>query len=598
MQKTRSQIDSKYQWKIEIMYLDTAQWEHDFAWIDEKSERFAQEHGDFTQSAEQLHRLLVASEVIQRRLQHLFVYARMKKDEDNAVESAQAMADRAQSLIGRVSARMAFVQPAILEAGAEKIYGYLEEKPELAQYRFMMEEIFRSAPHTLSTQEEILISKLRDALGASDDIFTMLNNVDMDFGTILNEQGEEQALTHGSYGSFLESANREVRKKAYETLYDAYIKHKNTLAATLGASVKADCAMADVRGFSSALEAGLHGDQIAEEVYTNLIDAVHASLPTLQKYLGIRKRVLGLEKLNMYDLYVPIVQEHSMEIPYEEGTQMMLRALAPLGDDYVAQVKRALSEGWIDVYESKGKTSGAYSFGSYESMPYILLNYQDRLRDVFTLVHEMGHSMHSFYTRKSQPFIYGGHSIFTAEVASTVNEMLLNQYLLKNAKTKEERLYLLTMYLEGFRTTLFRQTMFAEFEYLIHAMQERGEALTTEALSAAYAKLNRLYFGEDVIVDEQIAMEWARIPHFYSAFYVYKYATGYSAANAIARRIQTEGESAVAAYKEFLRSGKSDHPVALLKLAGVDMSKKRSIELAMEIFEELVQELDRELSEH
>ena len=597
MQKERNEIEAKYKWDIDKMYEMQAAWEEDFRWIDAQSQKFAEEHAGFSKSGDKLLRALKDSEAIQRKLQNVFVYARMKKDEDNTLDQYQSMTDRAQSLMAKVSARMAFFQPELIAAGREKIMGFVQENEALKIYTFKLEETFRNEAHTLSESEEVLISKFQEVLSASDDIFTMLNNADMDFGTIKGENGEEQALTHGSYGSFIESSNRAVRKSAFEGIYAAYKKQKNTIATTFAYSVKGDCVIADVRKFDSALAAGLHSDNIPKEVYLNLVSAVNDSLPVLQKYLEIRRKILNLDKLHMYDMYVPLVESKSASISYEDALTLMYKALAPLGTDYIENVKKGVSDGWIDVYENKGKTSGAYSFGTYESMPYILLNYQDRLRDAFTLVHEMGHSMHSYYTRGEQPFVYGGHSIFTAEVASTVNEMLLTQYLLENAKDKEEKLYLINMYLEGFRTTLFRQTMFAEFELLVHAAVENGEVLTGDYLCSEYAKLNQKYFGENVVVDDNIAMEWARIPHFYSAFYVYKYATGYSAANAIARKIKTEGESAVQDYIAFLKSGKSNYPVELLKIAGVDMSEKKPIELAMEIFKELVDEFEKTLEE-
>ena len=593
MQEDRSKMEAKYKWNIDKMYGNLEAWEKDFQWIDAQSQKFAEENADFTKGADKLLKALKDSEAIQRKLQNVFVYARMKKDEDNTLDQYQSMTDRAQTLMAKVSARMAFFQPELMAAGREKIMGYIRENEDLKIYTFKMEESFRNEAHTLSESEEVLISKFQEVLSASDDIFTMINNADMDFGTIQDENGEEKALTHGSYGSFMESSDRRVRKDAYEGIYAAYKKQKNTLATTFAYSIKGDCVVADVRKFDSALAAGLHSDNIPKEVYLNLVNVVNETLPTLHKYLEIRKDILGVDQLHMYDMYVPLVESKTSNINYDDALDLMYKALAPLGEDYIAKAKKGIADGWIDVYENKGKTSGAYSFGTYESMPYILLNYQDRLRDAFTLVHEMGHSMHSYYTRGAQPFIYGGHSIFTAEVASTVNEILLTQYLLENAKTKEEKRYLLNMYLEGFRTTLFRQTMFAEFELFTHEAVEKGEVLTADYLCAEYSKLNRKYFGQDVVVDENIAMEWARIPHFYSAFYVYKYATGYSAANAIARKIKTEGDRAVQDYIAFLKSGKSDDPVELLKIAGVDMGQKKPIELAMEIFKELVEEFKK-----
>lgn len=596
MQIERKDIEEKYKWNIDQMYPTKVQWEKDFAQVEILSDQFGLLNGQVTKGAEELLDALKKSEEIQRKLQNIYVYARMKKDEDNRLEEEQSMADRAQSLLSRASSKMAFFQPELILAGKERIMAYIEEIEELEVYNFMIEEIFRNEAHTLSEQEEVLISKFQETLSASDDIFTMINNADIDFGTVM-DQGQEKPLTHGSYSGFLESPDRETRRAAYEGIYRAYKKQRNTIATTLAYSVKGDCLMADIRKFDSALEAGLHSDHIGTEVYHNLLEVVNENLPSLHKYLGIRKQLLGLDRLEMYDMYLPLIEPKASQVSYEEGLSLMEKALAPLGETYIEDMKKGLAEGWIDVYENKGKTSGAYSFGTYESMPYILLNYQNKLRDVFTLVHEMGHSMHSYYTRSNQPFVYGGHSIFTAEVASTVNEMLLNRYLLDRAQDQEEKLYLINMYLEGFRTTLFRQTMFAEFELITHQAVEAGQVLTADFLSSEYSQLNQKYFGEDVLVDENIAMEWARIPHFYSAFYVYKYATGYSAASAIARKILSEGEKAQENYIDFLKTGKSNYPIELLKIAGIDMSQKGPVELALETFKDLVDEFEKTLKE-
>jgi oligoendopeptidase F len=393
----------------------------------------------------------------------------------------------------------------------------------------------------------------------------------------------------------MESRKRSVREEAFKTMYEAYHKLRNTLAATYGFNTKTDVVMARIRRYPSAIEAALSGDNIPLSVYDNLILAVNDRLGVLHRYLEHKRRLLGVDTLHMYDVYAPAVPGREEKLPYAEALRIMRAGLAPLGDAYLDAAERGAADGWIDVFENEGKTSGAYSFGSYDSKPFILLNYNDRLKDLFTLVHEMGHSMHAWYTRKTQPFVYGGHSIFTAEVASTVNESLLMQHLIAGARDPGEKKYLLCMYIEEFRTTLFRQTMFAEFERLTHASVERGEALTADLLSREYLALNKKYFGEAVVSDEAIAAEWARIPHFYRAFYVYKYATGFSAATAIAKRLLTGGAAARDAYIAFLKTGESDDPIELLKIAGVDMSEPAPVAQAMDTFESLVDALEEML---
>ena len=421
----------------------------------------------------------------------------------------------------------------------------------------------------------------------------MINNADIKFGTIVDEDGDEVEVTHGRYGGLMESHDRRVRKEAYEHIYKAYGDLKNTIATNYNYNTKTDVVTARIRKYGSAREAALSGDNIPTEVYDNLVDTVNSRLSVLHRYVEARRRILKLDQVHMYDLYVPLVEMPKEKIPYGKALDIMREGLAPLGADYIARMNEGIGAGWIDVFENEGKTSGAYSFGSYDSMPYILLNYDGRLKDVFTIVHEMGHSMHSYYTWKSQPFMYGGHSIFTAEVASTVNESLLMHHLLGNSKDPEEKKYLLNLYLEEFRTTLFRQTMFAEFEMLTHEAVENGEVLTAEWLCEEYGKLNRKYYGDKVAYDSQIELEWARIPHFYRAFYVYKYATGYSAATAISSKILNEGHAARDAYLEFLKTGESDYPIELLKIAGVDMGKPAPIIQAMDAFEKLVVEIEK-----
>jgi oligoendopeptidase F len=473
------------------------------------------------------------------------------------------------------------------------LLSYIQEEPDLKEYEFLIKDILREKSHILTKSEENILAQMGEITGATNDIFTMLNNADIKFGKITDEDGDEVELTHGNYIKFMESHDRKVRKEAYDHMYAAFKSMINTIGTAYNYNTKTDVITARLRKYDSARQAALSGDNIPGDVYDNLVKVVNENLPAVHRYMEIRKKLLGVNQLHMYDIYVPLIELPKKKIPYEQALDMMREGLAPLGEEYISRMNKGIKAGWIDVYENEGKTSGAYSFGSYDSMPYILLNYTDTLKDVFTVVHEMGHSMHSSYTREAQPYIYGSHSIFTAEVASTVNESLLMRHLLDKETDPQMRKYLLNLYIEEFRTTLFRQTMFAEFEDLTHRAIEEGQVLTAEWMCEEYQKLNDKYFGPAVERDDTIRYEWARIPHFYNAFYVYKYATGYSAATAISSKILTEGPAARDAYISFLKTGESDHPIQLLKLAGVDMSSKKPIEQAMETFKGLVDEFEK-----
>lgn len=429
--------------------------------------------------------------------------------------------------------------------------------------------------------------------GAPQNIFTMLNDADIRFGEITDADGETVPLTKGRYVTFLENSDRRVRKEAFTSLYNTYFSQKNTLAATYAASVKSDVFFAKARNYSSARKMALADDNIPLSVYDNLIDTVHQYLPLMHRYVALRKKLLGLDEVHMYDLYAPLVSEANVKITFEEAKETVLRALDVLGTTYTDALKMGMESGWIDVYENEGKRGGAYSWGSYGVHPFVLLNHNDTVNSMFTLAHEMGHALHSWFTWQTQPYLYSGHKIFVAEVASTCNEALLMEYLLNTTKDQNMRKYLVNYYLEQFRGTLFRQTMFAEFEKITHEMVENGEPLTWENMNQIYHDLNRLYFGDDIVIDPQIDIEWARIPHFYNAFYVYQYATGYSAAIALSRKILTEGQPAIDAYLDFLSKGDSEYSIDLLKGAGVDMSKKDAIENAMVVFERLLDEMEQ-----
>ncbi|MFR1723006.1 oligoendopeptidase F [Emergencia timonensis] len=591
--KNRSEIDQKYKWNIEEMYKNDADWESDIEEALTLTEYFAKYQGKLTESASTLAEALQEKDVIWQKLEKAYVFARMKLDEDNRVAKQQGMHDKMNTIIAKVAASMSFFTPELLSASEETLLSYIKEEPALSQYEFVIRDVLREKEHVLPAEQENLLAQMSEVTDATNTIFTMLNNADIKFGTIIDEDGDEVEVTHGNYISFMESHDRNVRKSAFSNVYEAYKSLVNTISATYNYNVKTDVVGARIRHYKSARSAALSSGNIPESVYDNLISVVHDYLPVLHKYTALRKKVLGVDELKMYDVYVPLVEVPKRVVPYEEAIEIMKEGLAPLGEEYIQRLSQGVEEGWIDVYENEGKTSGAYSFGSYDSFPYILLNYTDTLKDVFTVVHEMGHSMHSSYTRESQPFTYGDHSIFTAEVASTVNESLLMQHLLKKETDPDMRKYILNMYIEEFRTTLFRQTMFAEFENMTHKYVEEGGSLTAEWLSEEYGKLNSAYFGPALAEDEYIKYEWARIPHFYRGFYVYQYATGYSAATAISKKILEEGAPARDAYKEFLKTGSSDYPVELLKIAGVDMSSKEPVVMAMETFKKLVDEFEK-----
>lgn len=591
--KTRDQIDAQYKWNLDAMYSDESKWKSDYQAVEEKAKDFRDFSGKLGESPQVLLDAFQKKDAIWLILERVYVYARMKKDEDNRANQYQAMSDKANTLIAKTSSYLSFFTPELLSIPEEKLRGFLASLPDLQMYAHAIEDLLRQKAHVLSQPEENLLAQIGEVVSSTNEVFSMINNADIKFGTIVDEDGDEVEVTHGRYIGFMESHDRSVRKEAYEHVYDAYGKLRNTLATTYNYNTKTDVVTARIRKYESALSSALSGDNIPISVYDNLVDTVNGRLDLLHRYVDVRKKILGLNDLSMYDMYVPLVELPKEVIPYEKSLDMMREGLAPLGEEYLEKMNKGIASGWIDVYENEGKTSGAYSFGSYDSMPYILLNYTGKLKDVFTLVHEMGHSMHSYYTRRTQPYIYGGHSIFTAEVASTVNESLLMHQMIETTQDVQRKKYLLNLHIEEFRTTLFRQTMFAEFERLTHQAVESGEVLTAEWLCKEYSELNKKYFGPQVCYDDKIALEWSRIPHFYRAFYVYKYATGYSAASAISEKILTEGAPARDAYIEFLKSGDSDDPIELLKIAGVDMSRPDPIQKAMDTFESLIVEMEK-----
>ncbi|MCX7748905.1 MAG: oligoendopeptidase F [Clostridia bacterium] len=589
----RHEIDPQYKWKLEDIYENNDQWEEDFKKVKQLAGEITKFRGTLGQSADQLTLCLNYQDDLFSMNDKIFVYARMRRDEDNTNSLYQAYTDRAMALATEVSAAVSFIIPEIISIPEETLKTYLAGKQELQVYKQFLSEIIRQKKHILTEREEELLALSSELAHAPKDAFTIFNNADIKFPFIKDENGEEVEVTKGRYISFLESKNRQVREDAFHALYSSYEKVKNTLASTLTSNIKKNRFYAVARKYPSALEASLDADNISTKVYDSLIETVNKNLPLLHRYLKLRKKVLKLDELHMYDLFVPMVDLPPKKIPYNEAVEMVLKGLQPLGGDYTGYLKKGFSSGWIDVYENEGKTSGAYSWGAYKTHPYVLLNYQGTINDVFTVAHEMGHALHSFYTNMTQPYINSEYKIFVAEVASTVNESLLMRHLLNNTEDKGEKAYLLNHYLEEFRGTVFRQVMFAEFEKSTHAKIEAGEALTAQTLSDIYRDLNLKYFGDAVTVDRDIDLEWSRIPHFYTSFYVYKYATGFSSATSISEQILSQGKPAVDRYIEFLKSGGSDYPLELLKKAGVDLSTPQPVQDALNVFEKILNELEK-----
>ncbi|MCX8129804.1 MAG: oligoendopeptidase F [Clostridia bacterium] len=589
----REEIDNRYKWKLEDIYESIEKWEEDFKTVKQLLGKVAAFRGHLGERTDKLLSCLRLSDELTSLSDKLFVYSRMKRDENNTDPAYQALTERISALATEVYAAVSFIVPEIISIPENSLKEFMESNNELRIYSHFINEVLRQKKHILSEREEEILALSAEVAHAPHDIFTMFNNADIKFPFIKDENGEEVEVTKGRYIKFLESKDRRVREDAFHAIYSSYKKNNNTLAASLTSNVKKNRFYTIVRKYNSSLEASLDSDNISAEVYDNLIETVNKNLHLLHRYLRLRKKALKLDELHMYDLYVPIVEEPKSNILYEEALEMVEKGLHPLGSEYIGYLKKGLTEGWIDVYENEGKTSGAYSWGAYKTHPYVLLNYQGTINDVFTLAHEMGHALHSFYTNKTQPYIYSEYKIFVAEVASTVNESLLMKHLLANTQDRKEKAYLLNHYLEEFRGTVFRQVMFAEYEKIIHAKVEQGEALTAQALSAIYRELNLKYFGSEVTVDEDIDMEWARIPHFYTSFYVYKYATGFSAAASLSQQILNEGQPAVDRYIKFLSSGGSDYPIELLKKAGVDLSTPKPVQDALNVFEGLLAELEQ-----
>ncbi|WP_281202634.1 oligoendopeptidase F [Cytobacillus kochii] len=591
---TRNEVPVEETWRLEEIFSSDDEWNKEFNEVKELSKEAGKFKGMLHEGAEVLYDVLQYQDHLLSRIVKLFTYARMRYDQDTTNATYQSLDDKIKGLYSVVASELAFIVPEILAIDEDRLAQYIAEKDELKIYEHALEEINLQRPHVLTAEKEALLAQASEVMDASSNTFGMLNNADLTFPSIKNEEGEEVEVTHGRFINFLESDDQRVRRDAFRAMYTTYGQFRNTFASTLSGNVKRNNFNAKVRNYQSARHAALSANNIPESVYDQLVSTINDHLHLLHRYVKLRKKVLQLDELHMYDLYTPLVKDVKMAITYDEAKKLMIEGLAPLGEEYRSILEEGLENRWVDVWENKGKRSGAYSSGAYGTNPYILLNWQDNINNLFTLTHEFGHSVHSYYTRKSQPYAYGDYSIFVAEVASTCNEALLNDHLLKTIDDDKKRLFLLNHFLEGFRGTVFRQTMFAEFEHEIHQMAQNNEALTADALTDKYYELNKKYFGgEDIIIDEEIGLEWSRIPHFYYDYYVYQYATGYSAATALSEQILTEGKPAVDRFIGFLKAGSSDYPIEVLKKAGVDMTSSEPIKAACKVFEEKLNEMEQ-----
>lgn len=592
--KSRNEIREEDKWDIEKIYKSSDEFEKDFEALKKEAPKLKDFEGKLN-DPQNILEYLKYSEKMNRLAEKLYVYSHLKSDEDTANNENQARMSKIDSYMADFSSYSAYFVPEILSLGEEYIMKAMEEVPELKNYEFLFRDILKEKDHVLTKEMEELLSQVSDCLDAPDAIHNMLSNADMKFNKIKDENGKEVELTEGNYSSFIKSKDREVRREAFKTLFSAYKNLQNTFGTTLSASIKNFIFSAKIRKYKSALEASLKPNDIDVKVYKEAINTIDKNLSSLHRYVSLKKRMLGLDEMHMYDLYVPVIEIEKEHIEFDKGVDIAIEGLKPLGEEYLSIFNEGIENRWIDKYQNKGKKGGAYSWGCYDTMPYVLLNYNYDLNDVSTLVHEMGHSIHSYYSRKNQGYFYSGYTLFCAEVASTTNEALLIHHLINKETDKNKKLYLINQELEQIRTTVFRQLMFAEFELFTHESIESGIPLTALEYSKKWHELNVKYFGPDIVVDEDIDIEWARIPHFYSDFYVYQYATGYAAASAFASSILNKEENAVSKYITFLKSGGSDYPINILKKAGVDMTTSKPLEATINRFNELLDMLEENL---
>lgn len=583
-QKTRDEIEEKYKWDLTNMFINKEAWENAFNEIDVNE--ILKYKGKIMESSDTLYNFYKAYEKMDRLADLVFMYAALNLDTDTKDSNGQAMKKKVLKLFDDLSSKLSFIRPEILKTDYNIVLDYIKENKKLEEYKFDLEKMFRYKKHTLSETEEEIIANASNAMGTGSDVFYNFDNADIDLGEITDEDGNKQKLTNSNYIKYMNSKNRNVRIDAFNHMYNYFKSFKNTLTAAYSGHIKENFFISKVRKYNSPLEMSLYEDNIDISVYKNLIETIHKCNPKMYEYMDIRKKILGLDEMHMYDIYVDLVDTKDKNIPFYEGKKIVFEALKPLGDKYLNNLEKAFKERWIDIYPNEGKKSGAYNWGCFDSYPYVLLNYNGTVDSVSTMAHELGHAMHSYYSNKNQTYINHNYPIFLAEIASTVNEVLVNDYLYKNSKTRDEKILYLTEFLDKVRTTIYRQTMFAEFEMLIHDKYENNIPITEEELSNTYFELNKLYYGPNVVSDDSIKYEWSRIPHFYTSFYVYKYATGLSAAISIASDIINEKEGAKDAYLEFLSSGCSDYPLNILKKTGVDMTTSEPIEKAIFMFDQ------------
>lgn len=588
----RSEVKEEYTWDVSAMYASKAAWEADLKEVVKIVSDLAKLEGSVMASAEKLLTALELGARAEQKIDLAFNYAERLFDQDQKNTEHQAMSQKMYGVVTDYQSRTAFVVPEILAADKATLAQYFAEKKELELYRGLVDEILRTKEHVLSAEMEKLVAMTGEMAQTPEQVYSIINNADLIYPEIDDENGEKVRLSHGNFVPFEESGDRRVRQDAFEAFYSIYKQFAGTIAGLYNGQVKQQIFYAKARNYASTLEAAVDANNVPSKVYRNLVETVNANMDKMHRYVKLRKKCLGVDELHMYDVYTPMIADAAKKVSYDEAKETVLKALAPLGEDYVATVKEGFENRWIDVYENEGKRSGAYSAGAFGTHPYVLLNYNDTLDNMFTLAHEMGHAMHSWYSNANQPYIYSQYKIFVAEVASTCNEILLMEYLLANTTDKKERAYLLNHYLDSFKGTVYRQTMFAEFEMKSNQMAEAGESLNAENLCKLYYGLNQKYFGEDMVSDPQIAYEWARIPHFYYNFYVYQYATSFSAAVAIAHGILEEGAPAVERYKKFLSGGCSMSPVDLLKQVGINMEEPKPIQDALDVFGKVLDEIE------
>lgn len=587
----REELPEELTWDLTSIYESDQAFEESFSDLEDALPSLTSYEGTLADGADQLSAALENILAAGRHLENLHLYAHLKNDQDTGNAQYQELYDRVRSLSSRFSVAVSWFQPELLAMDEETVRAYIQENPDLELYEHYLERLLSKKKHTLSAREEELLAGAANLFSVPSQTFSILNNADIEFPVIEDEEGRRVQLTHGNYSEFLESKNRRVRENAFKNYYSVYEGLENTFATTLYGNIKVQNYRAETRNYASARDAALSSNFIEEEVYDRLVEAVNDHLPSFHRYLELRKKALELEELHMYDVYTPLTKESTFEVTYEEAKEITLQALKPLGEEYQEILQKAFDERWIDVCENRGKRSGAYSSGNYDNNPYILLNWHDSLNNLYTLVHELGHSVHTYLTTKNQPYVYGDYPIFLAEIASTTNENLLTTYLLNQADSDEEKIMILNQYLDGFKGTVFRQTQFAEFEHFMHEQAAAGQPLTAHFLRDHYYKLNEKYYGSGVVSDEEIALEWSRIPHFYYNYYVYQYATGFCASSALAEKILSD-PAGLDRYLGFLKAGQSDYPIEVMKAAGVDMTSSDYLNEAFEVFGRYLEQLE------